>query len=103
MIDLCTTLFTGAPDPVGSRSARCRTNRTRASGLDGWSAAVDHQRPADGSHLELFRTSRAGQEVGVPCWCAIGANHSYADWLAAGRPDPRRPMGSRRHLPPTER
>jgi len=25
-------------------------------------------------------------DIRVACWCSIGADHVYPDWVAAGRP-----------------
>ena len=44
-----------------------------------------------GLHCETYSSSRDGHSIGVPCWCAIGENHSYAQWLVMGQPDTSRP------------
>ena len=40
------------------------------------------------AHLELFTTANA-VDIRVACWCSIGADHVYPDWVAAGRPSTR--------------
>lgn len=42
-------------------------------------------------HYELFVVSRSQETVRIPCWCSIGASHTYRDWLDAGRPDTAEP------------
>jgi len=37
------------------------------------------------AHRELFTTASA-VDIRVACWCSIGADHVYPDWVAAGRP-----------------
>lgn len=37
-------------------------------------------------HFELFTSKRSGDLIRVRCWCDIGKEHTYADWIDAGRP-----------------
>lgn len=66
---------------------------------------VEPGRPPEGSrpggaavrHVEVFVSRRSGARVQVPCWCFIGADHSYEEWRgpgAAGDPDTATPPGS---------
>ena len=45
-----------------------------------------------GLHCETYSSSRDGHAMGVLCWCAIGKNHSYSQWVLMGQPDTARPF-----------
>ncbi len=39
-------------------------------------------RDPDRFHVEWFFGDRLGQPILVRCWCGIGHDHTYADWVA---------------------
>lgn len=42
--------------------------------------------PRAGAHFETYATTTSASVIKIACTCALGADHTYAVWVAARRP-----------------
>lgn len=46
---------------------------------------TDTDFPGNDRHIEVFRSKRTGEPIKLWCFCLLGRDHTYAEWVDEAR------------------